>query len=307
MSIHPLRTNGRLHGALAVGSPGPLDVGASRMLSELAEVLSLRFDCDRLADECDRLRARSPALVEESEEKSEEVLKLSEALFAQDIELLRSNEKLGKIERLKNDFIEKMSRELRTPLNEIIEAIISVLTGENDVALRELEGGAALGARRRLLLPAHAPEHPRPVAHQAGRAARGDPGRQPARAGGRGDLQHPGLAGREAPAHRAALRRAAAAREDRPGQGQPDPVFAAGQRGEVHARGQHRDPRARARGPAHLQREGHWRRHLPGRPAARLRRVLPGRRAVVAEVPRRGPRGSRWCATWWCCSRARSR
>jgi signal transduction histidine kinase len=60
------------------------------------------------------------------------VLELSEALFAQDIELLRNNEKLGKIEKLKNDFIEKMSRELRTPLNSIIEAIISVLTTENE-------------------------------------------------------------------------------------------------------------------------------------------------------------------------------
>ncbi|MEE9606221.1 MAG: HAMP domain-containing sensor histidine kinase, partial [Myxococcota bacterium] len=64
--------------------------------------------------------------------QTEEVLKLSEALFAQDIELLRNNEKLNKIERLKNDFIEKMSLELRTPLNSIIEAIIAVLAGENE-------------------------------------------------------------------------------------------------------------------------------------------------------------------------------
>ena len=71
---------------------------------------------------------RSPA----DSGKGEELLKLSEALFAQDIELLRNNEKLGKIEKLKNDFIEKMSRELRTPLNSIIEAIIGVLTGENE-------------------------------------------------------------------------------------------------------------------------------------------------------------------------------
>jgi signal transduction histidine kinase len=66
------------------------------------------------------------------EEKSDEILKLSEALFAQDVELLKNNEKLGKIEKLKNDFIEKMSRELRTPLNAIIEAVISVLAGENE-------------------------------------------------------------------------------------------------------------------------------------------------------------------------------
>ena len=67
-------------------------------------------------------------------QKSDEILKLSEALFAQDIELLRNNEKLGKIEKLKNDFIEKMSRELRTPLNSIIEAVISVLAGENETS-----------------------------------------------------------------------------------------------------------------------------------------------------------------------------
>ncbi len=67
-----------------------------------------------------------------TDERSDELLRLSEELFAQDIELLRSNEKLGKIEKLKNDFIEKMSRELRTPLNSIIEATITVLSSEHE-------------------------------------------------------------------------------------------------------------------------------------------------------------------------------
>ena len=62
----------------------------------------------------------------------DKLLKLSEELFAQDIELLRNNEKLGKIEKLKNDFIEKMSRELRTPLNSIIESTITVLSSEHE-------------------------------------------------------------------------------------------------------------------------------------------------------------------------------
>jgi signal transduction histidine kinase len=149
MLIQPLRTNGRLHGALAVGAPGSLDAAGSRTLGELAEVLSLRFDYERLSEECDALRTRSskPGSLPDDlgEEKSEEMLKLSEALFAQDIELLRSNEKLGKIERLKNDFIEKMSRELRTPLASIIEAIISVLTNENE-ALSESSKAALRSA-----------------------------------------------------------------------------------------------------------------------------------------------------------------
>ena len=68
----------------------------------------------------------------EPDARSDELLRLSEELFAQDIELLRSNEKLGKIEKLKNDFIEKMSRELRTPLNSITEATITVRSSEHE-------------------------------------------------------------------------------------------------------------------------------------------------------------------------------
>ena len=131
MVIHPLRFDGHLHGALAVGAPSSLDAAGSRAVAELAELLALRLDHERVAQECKALRANG-SVREGHEDKSEEVLKLSEALFAQDIELLRSNEKLGKIERLKNDFIEKMSRELRTPLGSIIEAIIAVLTTENE-------------------------------------------------------------------------------------------------------------------------------------------------------------------------------
>jgi signal transduction histidine kinase len=132
LCIHPLRENGHLHGALVVGSPTPLSPERCSGLGRLAAELTLRFDHARLLAECARLRQQLASRGTLEDEKSEEVLKLSEALFAQDIELLRNNEKLGKIERLKNDFIEKMSRELRTPLNSIIEAIISVLTGEDD-------------------------------------------------------------------------------------------------------------------------------------------------------------------------------
>jgi signal transduction histidine kinase len=106
--------------------------------------VAVRIDHLHLADRLGQLTSAGPAAAEE--EKSDEILKLSEALFAQDIELLRNNEKLGKVEKLKNDFIEKMSRELRTPLNSIIEAIISVLAGENE----HLSDGAKAGLRQAL-------------------------------------------------------------------------------------------------------------------------------------------------------------
>ena len=174
------------------------------------------------------------------------MLRLSEALFAQDIELLRNTEKLGKIERLKNDFIEKMSRELRTPLNSIIEAIISVLTGENDAlsegaktALRSAldEGSAFLRTLQNILdlwkikqgeLPVEIQDvNFRELVDEAIFSIQDSIGDKPLRIETELDRAVP------APAHR-------------PRQAQPDPVPAARQRGEVHARGPDRDPRSRA-------------------------------------------------------------
>jgi signal transduction histidine kinase len=130
LRLFPLVFEDRVHGVLAVGSATPLEPGCGELLATVAAQLAVRLDHARLVEELARQRA---ALVDPGDSsKGEELLKLSEALFAQDIELLRNNEKLGKIEKLKNDFIEKMSRELRTPLNSIIEAIIGVLTGENE-------------------------------------------------------------------------------------------------------------------------------------------------------------------------------
>jgi signal transduction histidine kinase len=111
--------------------PEPLGLEAREAIEALAWSVAIQLDHAPLAERYERLVADSQKSLELAGEKSDELLKLSEELFAQDIELLRNNEKLGKIEKLKNDFIEKMSRELRTPLNSIIEATITVLAGEN--------------------------------------------------------------------------------------------------------------------------------------------------------------------------------
>jgi len=130
LRLLPLVFEENIHGVLVVGPTTSLDPSCGEILASLAAQLAVRLDHARLVEELSRQRAATAEHAEAG--KGEELLKLSEALFAQDIELLRNNEKLGKIEKLKNDFIEKMSRELRTPLNSIIEAIIGVLTGEND-------------------------------------------------------------------------------------------------------------------------------------------------------------------------------
>jgi signal transduction histidine kinase len=130
LEIHPLVFGETAHGALVIGLRTPLSPPQRQALDDTIGHLSLCLDHASLAHALDEAVAGTPK--GGSEDQNEEILKLSEALFAQDIELLRSNEKIGKIEKLKNDFIEKMSRELRTPLNSIIEGIIAVLTGEND-------------------------------------------------------------------------------------------------------------------------------------------------------------------------------
>ena len=132
LMILPASCGGLVLGALAVGAPVALDPPVVGCLVELAGSAGLALDHARLSAEVSKLRSTLFEKESIADAKSDELLKLSEALFAQDIELMRSSEKLGTIERLKNDFIEKMSRELRTPLNSIIEATISVLAGENE-------------------------------------------------------------------------------------------------------------------------------------------------------------------------------
>ena len=128
--IVPLVFEGRVHGALAAASPSLIDAATVAEITSLALSAAVHLDHVATLEAADALRAESGRGA--ADEKGDELLKLSEELFAQDIQLLRSNEKLGKIEKLKNDFIEKMSLELRTPLNSIIEATISVLAGEHD-------------------------------------------------------------------------------------------------------------------------------------------------------------------------------
>jgi signal transduction histidine kinase len=141
VQILPLAFEDRVHGALVAAAPGEIDADTAAVLVELASSAAVHLDHISSLEELEKRPAEAPV-----EDRSDELLKLSEELFAQDIQLLRSQEKLGKIEKLKNDFIEKMSLELRTPMNSIIEATISVLAGEND----NLSDGAKTSLREAL-------------------------------------------------------------------------------------------------------------------------------------------------------------
>ncbi len=127
----PLIARKRSVGVLVIASASPLSVESNNAVETLTWSTACQIDHPSLSSKYEMLSAESEKHLETADEKSDELLKLSEELFAQDIELLRNNEKLGKIEKLKNDFIEKMSRELRTPLNSIIESTITVLSSEH--------------------------------------------------------------------------------------------------------------------------------------------------------------------------------
>lgn len=133
VTLVAITSGARVYGAFAVATAEPLLGAAFEALEFAAESIAGRIEQAAQAAENEMLRSRLAEIDSAEEATNDEVLKLSEALFAQDIELLRSQERLGQVEKLKNDFIEKMSRELRTPLNGIIESIIAVLAGENDV------------------------------------------------------------------------------------------------------------------------------------------------------------------------------
>jgi signal transduction histidine kinase len=128
----PLIVRGGCVGLVLLATTAPLSAEGQQTLEALTWATACQLDHPDLTRRYEHLSAESEKHLEIADEKNDELLKLSEELFAQDIELLRNNEKLGKIEKLKNDFIEKMSRELRTPLNSIIEATITVLSAENE-------------------------------------------------------------------------------------------------------------------------------------------------------------------------------
>ncbi|MCH2184296.1 HAMP domain-containing histidine kinase [Myxococcota bacterium] len=126
--LYPLNAGGRRYGVLIVGTPTVIPRASEDALANLAFSLAVQCDYPQLLTQWENSQKTLAAAPDER--SSEEILRLSEKLFEQDIELLRHGEKLGEIEKVKSDFIEKMSRELRTPLNSIIESIVSVLAGE---------------------------------------------------------------------------------------------------------------------------------------------------------------------------------
>ena len=117
----PIRHNGRVRGVALLGCPGPWPRVQNAGIESILRQIALVLDHHAVSS--------SPAV---EAEPSDELLRLSEQLLAQDIELIKREERLTLVERLKADLIETMSYELRQPLNSMIERMISVLANEHE-------------------------------------------------------------------------------------------------------------------------------------------------------------------------------
>jgi len=118
----PIRHNGQPRGVALLGCPGPWPRVQNAGIESILRQIALVLDHHSMSDDKGAASA----------EPSDEVLRLSEQLLAQDIELIKREERLTLVERLKADLIETMSYELRAPLNSIIERVISVLANEHE-------------------------------------------------------------------------------------------------------------------------------------------------------------------------------
>jgi len=125
----PIRHNGQVRGAALLGCPGPWPRVQNAGIESILRQVALVLDHHEVSN---GTTAPAMAVSAAPAEPSDEVLRLSEQLLAQDIELIKREERLTLVERLKADLIETMSYELRAPLNSIIERVISVLANEHE-------------------------------------------------------------------------------------------------------------------------------------------------------------------------------
>jgi signal transduction histidine kinase len=117
----PLRHDHQSRGVAIVGCPGDWPRMRNAEIESILRQIALVLDHHAVSMQR-----------EEDEEPSDELLRLSEQLLAQDVEMIRQEERMTQSESLKNCLIERMAHEMQTPLRRITEQLIGVVTGEHE-------------------------------------------------------------------------------------------------------------------------------------------------------------------------------
>jgi signal transduction histidine kinase len=117
----PLQHAGKTRGVAIVGCPGAWPRIRNAEIESILRQVALVLDHHAVS-------AEDPG----EPQPSDELLRLSEQLLAQDLERIQREEEQRRTEEFKDDLLEKLSCGLRTPLNDIIERVISVLADEHE-------------------------------------------------------------------------------------------------------------------------------------------------------------------------------
>ncbi len=117
----PLQHADKTRGVAIVGCPGAWPRIRNAEIESILRQVALVLDHHAVS-------AEGPG----EPQPSDELLRLSEQLLAQDIEQIKREEEQRRIEEFKDDLLERLSCALRTPLNDIIERVISVLADEHE-------------------------------------------------------------------------------------------------------------------------------------------------------------------------------
>ncbi len=133
LAVHPLMFRDEVIGALLLAGLRPFTLEDTQLIQLLSDqfafVIAHAHALARSEDMAVELSAKEEIL----ESHDDELLKRGEELLNQDVELLEKNVELKKVDKLKRDFLEKMSREMRGPLGRIIHHLISVLSNDEEM------------------------------------------------------------------------------------------------------------------------------------------------------------------------------
>jgi signal transduction histidine kinase len=117
----PLRQTTAVRGVAIVGCPGAWPKLRNTETESILKQIALVLDHHAVSEG----RGNDP-------DPSDELLLLSEQLLAQDVERIKQDEHMEQVQRLQGELVEKMTHELQTPLNTIIERVIGILAGEHE-------------------------------------------------------------------------------------------------------------------------------------------------------------------------------
>lgn len=117
----PLRLHDRARGVALIGFSGEWPPDRLEEVKSIAEELALLLDH----------HARGGRKADDSSDP-DHALQLSEQLLSYEVELKDATERIKRVERARDELVEKLSHELRIPVHGMIERVISVLTAEHD-------------------------------------------------------------------------------------------------------------------------------------------------------------------------------